>query len=166
MDAHRIAEKHHLIGPVVEQPQYNMLVRNKVEVEYQDVYRTVGLGTTIWSPLASGILTGKYNGKAASDVRLKRDELSWLADLLLTEETLDKVTLLMELARELDMTAAQLAIGWCLGNPNVSTVLLGASKEAQLVENRATLDHRHKLTPEVRARIEDILDNQPQQPQY
>ena len=88
----------------------------------------------------SGILTGKYNGKAASDVRLKRDELSWLADLLLTEETLDKVTLLMELANELDMTAAQLAIAWCLGNPNVSTVLLGASKEAQLVENLATLD--------------------------
>lgn len=166
MDAHRIAEKHHLIGPVVEQPQYNMLVRNKVEVEYQDVYRTVGLGTTIWSPLASGILTGKYNGKVASDVRLKRDELSWLADLLLTEETLDKVTLLMELANELDMTAAQLAIAWCLGNPNVSTVLLGASKEAQLVENLATLDHRHRLTPEVRARIEDILDNQPQQPEY
>ena len=123
MDAHRIAERHNLIGPVMEQPQYNMFVRRKVEVEFQDVYRTVGLGTTIWSPLASGLLTGKYNRGAGADVRLKREELSWLADIVLNEKNLAKVERLGDLARDLGTTLPKLALAWCLKNPDVSTVL-------------------------------------------
>ena len=111
MDAHRIAERHHLIGPVVEQPQYNMFVRRKVEVEFEDVYRTVGLGTTIWSPLASGILTGKYNGGTPDDVRLKREELQWMADLLLTDSNLKKVAALGELAWRFGNQPRQTLIG-------------------------------------------------------
>ena len=166
MDAHRIAERHHLIGPVVEQPQYNMLVRGKVEAEFADVYRTVGLGTTIWSPLASGILTGKYNRSVGADVRLKRDELNWMAELLLTEENLKKVAALEEVAGDLGTTMPKLALAWCLKNPNVSTVLLGATKTSQLEENLQAPEVVPLLTPEVMERIEEILDNAPARPQY
>ena len=166
MDAHRIAERHHLIGPVVEQPQYNMLVRGKVEAEFADVYRTVGLGTTIWSPLASGILTGKYNRTVGDDVRLKRDELNWMAELLLTEENLKKVAALEEVAGDLGTTMPKLALAWCLKNPNVSTVLLGATKTSQLEENLQAPEVVPLLTPEVMERIEEILDNAPARPQY
>ena len=166
MDAHRIAERHHLIGPVVEQPQYNMLVRGKVEAEFADVYRTVGLGTTIWSPLASGILMGKYNRTVGDDVRLKRDELNWMAELLLTEENLKKVAALEEVAGDLGTTMPKLALAWCLKNPNVSTVLLGATKTSQLEENLQAPEVVPLLTPEVMERIEEILDNAPARPQY
>ncbi len=166
MDAHRIAERHHLIGPVMEQPQYNMLVRRKVEVEYADVYRTVGLGTTIWSPLASGILTGKYNGDAGADARLKRDELNWVAERMLTEENLTKVAELGALAQDLGTSLAKLALAWCLKNPNVSTVLLGATRPEQLEENLGAPEVVALLTDEVLARIENILDNAPTHPQF
>ena len=166
MDAHRIAERHHLIGPVMEQPQYNMLVRQKVEVEFEDVYRTVGLGTTIWSPLASGILTGKYNGATSEDVRLKRDELQWMAELLLTESNLKKVAALGEVAGDLGTSLAKLALAWCLKNPRVSTVLLGATKASQLEENLQATEVVPLLTDEVMERIEGILDNAPSHPQY
>ncbi|MBL6618807.1 MAG: aldo/keto reductase [Flavobacteriales bacterium] len=166
MDAHRIAERHHLIGPVMEQPQYNMFVRRKVEVEYADVYRTVGLGTTIWSPLASGILTGKYNKEVGSDVRLKREELSWISKRLLTEQHLSKVASLEALAGDLGTSMTQLALAWCLKNPHVSTVLLGASKPEQLAENLRAPEAVQLLTPDVMQRIEDILDNAPAHPEY
>ena len=166
MDAHRIAERHHLIGPVVEQPQYNMFVRRKVEVEFEDVYRTVGLGTTIWSPLASGILTGKYNGGTPDDVRLKREELQWMADLLLTDSNLKKVAALGELAGNLGTSLAKLSLAWCLKNPRVSTVLLGATKTSQLEENLQAVEVVPLLTEEVMERIEGILDNAPSHPQY
>lgn len=166
MDAHRIAERHHLIGPVVEQPQYNMLVRNKVEAEFADVYRTVGLGTTIWSPLASGILTGKYNRTVGADARLKREELNWIAELLLTDENLNKVSALEALAGDLGTTMPKLALAWCLKNPNVSTVLLGATKTNQLEENLQAPEVVPLLTPDVMERIEEILDNAPAHPQY
>jgi len=166
MDAHRIAERHHLIGPVVEQPQYNMLVRGKVEAEFADVYRTVGLGTTIWSPLASGILTGKYNRSVGADVRLKRDELNWMAELLLTEENLKKVAALEEVAGDLGTTMPKMALAWCLKNPNVSTVLLGATKTSQLEENLQAPEVVPLLTPDVMERIEHILANAPAHPQY
>jgi len=166
MDAHRIAERHHLIGPVMEQPQYNMLVRRKVEVEYADVYRTVGLGTTIWSPLASGILTGKYNGDAGADARLKRHELNWVAERMLTEENLTKVAELGALAQDLGTSLAKLALAWCLKNPNVSTVLLGATRPEQLEENLGAPEVVALLTDEVLARIENILDNAPTHPQF
>ena len=166
MDAHRIAERHHLIGPVVEQPQYNMLVRDKVEAEFADVYRTVGLGTTIWSPLASGILTGKYNRTVSADARLKREELNWIAELLLTDENLNKVSALEALAGDLGTTMPKLALAWCLKNPNVSTVLLGATKTNQLEENLQAPEVVPLLTPDVMERIEEILDNAPAHPQY
>lgn len=167
MDAHRIAERHHLIGPVVEQPQYNLFVRNKVEVEYADVYRTVGLGTTVFSPLASGLLTGKYtDGSRPPQARLQREELNWLADAILEESRFEKVRALTDLASELGMTTAQLSLAWCLKNPNVSTVLLGASKPEQLAENLRAAEFATLLTPDVLDRIEAIVANRPQAPQY
>jgi aryl-alcohol dehydrogenase-like predicted oxidoreductase len=166
MEAHMVAARYNLIGPTMEQPQYNMLVRRKVEVEYSQIYKTVGLGTTIWSPLASGILTGKYNISSDEEVRLKREELSWLNEKILTQKNLDKVTQLTALAGDLGCSMPQLGVAWCLKNPNVSTVILGASKTSQLKENLQAADHVHKLTDEVMEKIEEILDNLPEHPQY
>lgn len=166
MEAHMVAQRYNLIGPVMEQPQYNMLVRRKVEVEFSQIYKTVGLGTTIWSPLASGILTGKYNDGKEGETRLKRAELSWLSDKLLVEETLAKVKKLTAFANEVGMSMTHMAIAWCLKNENVSTVILGASREEQLAENLKVTDHLDKLTPEVMERIDTILDNSPERPAF
>lgn len=166
MEAHMVAKQYHLIGPVVEQPQYNLLHRQKFEVEYAQLYKTVGLGTTIWSPLASGLLTGKYNKGVPQDSRLQREELGWLSERLLQESNLKKVVLLGELAKELGTTLPLLSIAWCLKNDNVSTVILGATKEQQLMENLKALETEKLLTPEVMARIEAIVDNAPEHPQY
>jgi voltage-dependent potassium channel beta subunit len=166
MEAHMVAKQYHLIGPVVEQPQYNLLHRQKFEVEYAQLYKTVGLGTTIWSPLASGLLTGKYNNGVPQDSRLQREELGWLSERLLQESNLKKVVLLGELAKELGTTLPLLSIAWCLKNDNVSTVILGATKEQQLMENLKALETEKLLTPEVMARIEAIVDNAPEHPQY
>ncbi len=166
MEAHMIAERYNLIGPVMEQPQYNMLVRQKVEVEFAQIYKTVGLGTTIWSPLASGVLTGKYNTGKEGETRLKRAELSWLSDRLLVEQTLKKVEKLREFAERLDMSLTHLSLAWCLKNPNVSTVILGASKEEQLRENLEVLDHKQKLTDEAMEELEELLGNKPQHPAF
>ncbi len=166
MEAHMVSRQYNLIGPVMEQPQYNMLVRDKVEVEFDQLYKTVGLGTTIWSPLASGILTGKYNAGKEGETRLKRAELSWLNDKLMVEETLAKVKKLTALAKKSDMSMTHMALAWCLKNPNVSTVILGASRPGQLEENLKATDHISKLTEEVIAGIEEILDNKPKHPAF
>lgn len=166
MEAHMFAERHHLIGPTMEQPQYNMLVRRKVEVEFSQIYKTVGLGTTVWSPLASGILTGKYNDKSDEEVRLKRDELSWLAERMLTDENLAKVKQLGSLAAELGISLPVLAVAWTLKNPNVSTAILGATKTHQLKENLQAVEAQSKLTEDVMERIESILQNRPNHPAY
>lgn len=166
MEAHMVAKQYNLIGPVMEQPQYNMLVRKKVEVEFAQIYKTVGLGTTIWSPLASGVLTGKYNDGKEGETRLKRAELSWLNERLLVDETLAKVRELTRYADELGVSMPHLALAWCLRNPNVSTVILGASREEQLRENLKVLDHKEKLTDEVLERIESILKNKPKHPPF
>ncbi|MFK7756715.1 MAG: potassium channel beta subunit family protein [Flavobacteriales bacterium] len=166
MEAHMVAERYNLIGPTMEQPQYNMLIRRKVEVEYSQTYKTVGLGTTIWSPLASGLLTGKYSGSQAEDFRLKRGELDWLAEKLLVQENFDKIEKLGNLAKELGMSLPQMGVAWCLKNPNVSTVILGASKTHQLEENLLASEKVHLLTAEVMERIEGILDNAPNHPQF
>lgn len=166
MEAHMVAQRYNLIGPVTEQPQYNMLVRDKVEVEYSQIYKTVGLGTTIWSPLASGFLTGKYLNQPPAESRLKRDELGWLADRLLQENNHKIVTNLVQFSKELGVSMPQLGVAWCLKNPNVSTVILGATKPEQLQE---TLNATHilpLLTDEVMEHIETILQNKPQHPQY
>jgi aryl-alcohol dehydrogenase-like predicted oxidoreductase len=116
MEAHMFARQNHLIGPTMEQPQYNMLVRQKFEVEYDQVYKTVGLGTTIWSPLASGLLTGKYNGKG-SQGRLSIEKLTWLKERNISEENLKTVGRLKVIADDLGVSLAQLAIAWTLKNP-------------------------------------------------
>ncbi len=166
MEAHMVAEKYNLIGPTMEQPQYNMLIRRKVEVEFSQIYKSVGLGTTIWSPLASGLLTGKYNGKKAQDFRLKREELDWLAEILLTDENFKKIDTLKEVAQGLDMSLPQLGVSWCMQNENVSTVILGASKEYQLEENLKASELKNRLTSDVLDRIDSILDNAPNHPQF
>ncbi len=166
MEAHMVAREHHLIGPTMEQPQYNMFVREKVEKEFSQLYKTVGLGTTIWSPLASGILTGKYNDGMPEDTRLNMDELSWLKDRSLVEENLAKVRKLSDLANELNTSMPLLALAWCLKNDDVSTVILGASKTHQLEENLKAPAIKDQLTPEVMERIEEILGNKPQMPPF
>lgn len=166
MEAHMFAKQNHLIGPVVEQPQYNMLVRDKVEVEYSQIYKTVGLGTTIWSPLASGLLTGKYLNGIPEDSRLKREELGWLAERLMTPENAEKVKTLHHLALELGTSLPKLGVAWCLKNPNVSTVILGATKEEQLLETLQAAEVLPLLTDENLLKIEEILQNKPIHPQY
>ncbi|MEN9312431.1 MAG: hypothetical protein RIS91_856 [Bacteroidota bacterium] len=166
MEAHMVAQRYNLIGPVVEQPQYNMLVRDKVEVEYSQIYKTVGLGTTIWSPLASGYLTGKYLNQPPAEARLNRDELGWLSERLNQESHAKKVAQLLGLAADLGVSMPQLGVAWCLKNPDVSTVILGATKPEQLQETLTAPTILPLLTEEVMGRIEDILQNKPQHPQY
>ena len=166
MEAHLFAKQNHLIGPIVEQPEYNMFTREKVEVEFSQIYKTVGLGTTIWSPLASGILSGKYNQDFPSDTRLGIEGLEWLKDKNITEERIDKVKKIAILASEIDLSLPVLSLAWCLKNPNVSTVILGASKEKQLIENLESIDAQEKLSEEIMQKIEEILDNKKELPPY
>jgi voltage-dependent potassium channel beta subunit len=166
MEAHMVAKQLHLIGPVMEQPQYNMFHREKVENEYSKLYSTVGLGTTIWSPLASGILSDKYIKGVPEETRLQRKELQWLKERNLTTEKLEKVKALNDLALVLETTLPQMAIAWCAKNPNVSTVILGASKMVQLEETLQALKIIPKLNAEVLHKIETILENQPVPPPF
>ncbi|MFT6200022.1 MAG: voltage-dependent potassium channel beta subunit [Vicingaceae bacterium] len=166
MEAHMVAERYNLIGPTMEQPQYNMLHRDKVEVEYDQIYKTVGLGTTIWSPLGSGILTGKYNEGMAEKTRLSMDGMEWLKDKSLVEENLEKVRKLTVFAKEIGTTMPKLAIAWCLKNENVSTAILGASKVNQLEETLTAIDDVQLLTTEVMEKIGEILDNEPFRPMF
>jgi len=166
MEAHAVAQRYNLIGPTVEQPQYNMLVRDKVEVEYSQIYKTVGLGTTIWSPLASGFLTGKYKNNSDPNARLNRGELGWLAEKLLLPQNHNLVSKLEILAQELNVSLPKLGVAWCLKNPNVSTVILGATKPEQLKETLQSTEIMHLLTEDVMEKIEGILQNKPLHPPY
>ena len=166
MEAHMVAKQYNLIGPTMEQPQYNMMHRDKVEVEFNQIYKTVGLGTTIWSPLASGILTGKYNDGMPEETRLSMDGLEWLKDANLVEEKLAKVKKLTAFAKELGTSMPKLAISWCLKNENVSSVILGASKKSQLEETLTAIDDLEKITDDVMEKIESILDNKPSHPEF
>lgn len=163
MEAHRVCAQYGLIAPVMEQPQYNMFHRHRVEVEYEPVYRTVGLGTTIWSPLASGVLTEKYlGGNNPQDTRLNMRGLEWLRNAALNDDRLRVVAQLAELAKELGTSLPKLAVAWCAANPNVSTVILGASKVHHLEETLQAVDLLPQLTSAVLERIEGILQNRPQ----
>lgn len=162
MEAHRVAQQYGLIGPVVEQPQYNMFERVKMEQDYLPVFRSVGMGTTIWSPLASGFLTGKYLNDMPEGSRLSMDTFAWLRERWLQEGKIDKLKNLVALAAELNLSMPSLAIAWTIANPHVTTAILGASKEAQLTENLRALDALKALTPEVMGRIEGILQNKPE----
>ncbi len=152
--AWEVAERHHLHKPVVEQPQYNLLNRRRVEKEYARLYDDIGLGTTIWSPLASGLLTGKYAAGVPDDSRGALPGYEWLASSLNDRRSQAKVEALRPIAAELDCSMAQLAIAWCASNPHVSTVITGASRASQVTENFAALDVLALLTPEVLARID------------
>ena len=166
MEAHMVAKDLRLIGPVMEQPQYNMFHREKMESEYLKLFSTVGLGTTIWSPLASGVLTDKYLGKFPKGTRLGMTGNEWLKERSLTQERLEITQSLNELALDLDTSLAKLAIAWCIKNENVSTVILGASKLKHLSETLTSLDVVPKITTEVEEKIEGILANKPVQPAF
>lgn len=142
-EAAQIARTHHLHGPTMEQPEYNLLRRDRVELEYAPLYAELGLGTTVWSPLASGLLTGKYGDGVPAGSRLAQPELAWLERSVLGEGSSDRrarAGRFAALAAELGVAPAPLAIAWCLTNPHVSTVLLGASRTAQLIENLQALE--------------------------
>lgn len=167
MEAHMVARENHLLAPVVEQPQYNMLNRFKVEIEFSQMYQTVGLGTTIWSPLASGLLTGKYTGnKIPENARLNLPEYAWLKEKTLTPENLELASQLNDFIQGSDMTLSQFAIAWCLHNPHVSSVILGATQLSQLKENMKALEHLQLLTPSLIEKLEAILKNKPKAPAY
>lgn len=165
MQAHLEAARHHLIAPVMEQPQYNLFERRKMEDEYLHLFRYEGLGTTIWSPLASGVLSGKYLGEAG-DTRLSMQGLDWLRERNLTPEKLDKVKKLKEISDALGVSLSGMCLAWCLKNPNVSTVILGASKPAQLEENLGAFDIVPLLTGEVIQKIEEVVQNKPLLPDF
>jgi voltage-dependent potassium channel beta subunit len=167
-EAHGVARAHHLTPPTMEQPEYNLFSREKVEGDFRPLYGIYGLGTTIWSPLASGVLTGKYNEGIPQGSRLTLKGYEWLKTRYSGEDgkkRLEKVKNLMPVAKELGCSMAQLAIAWCLKNPNVSTVILGASKKSQLDENMKALEVVDRITPEVLARIEEVMQNKPAAPE-
>lgn len=166
MEAHRVAAQLGLIGPAMEQPQYNLLEREKMEKEYFDIFRTVGMGTTIWSPLASGLLTGKYNNGIPEGSRFALEGFDWLVKRWMEEEKLAKVQRLTEYASELGVSVATLSIAWTIKNPNVTTTILGATKKEQLTENLKALEVAEKLTPDVLKTIDDILGTRPVLPEY
>lgn len=167
MEAHTVAKDYKIIGPTMEQPQYNMFWRDKVEVEYSQIYKTVGLGTTIWSPLCSGLLTDKYlHGMPKEETRLTMEGLEWLRDRTIAESRIHKVRELKKLADELGTSVAKLAIAWCAANKNVSTVILGASKTHHLEETLQSLDLLPQFDAALMERIETILQNKPSHPQF
>jgi len=166
MEAHRIAEKYRLIGPTMEQPQYNLFERQKVEVEFAEIYKNVGLGTTIWSPLASGLLSGKYNDGVPKGSRLGLEGFDWLKDRLIMDDKIKKVKKLGEYAAKLGVSTAALSIAWCIKNPNVSTAILGATKKQQLLENLKALEVVPLLTTEVIEKIEAIMKTKPAAPEF
>jgi voltage-dependent potassium channel beta subunit len=159
MAAWHIADRHHLHKPVTEQPQYNLLHRERVEKEYARLYGDIGLGTTVWSPLASGLLTGKYNDGIPPGTRGTLKGYEWLAERLSDQARLAVVRRLAPIALDLGCTLAQMSLAWCLKNPRVSTVITGASSAAQVAENMKALDAVPRLTPDVMARIEAALVN-------
>ena len=162
-----IARQEHLIPPLMEQPEYNMLYRDRIERDYVRLFRDFGYGTTIWSPLASGLLTGKYNEGMPKDTRASLPGYEWLKEDFEKEEAkrnIEKVKQLMPIAKDLDCTMAQLALAWCAKNPNVSTVITGATRVEQVTENMKALDVVAKLTPDVLERIEKVLQNKPELP--
>jgi len=160
MRADALARQHHLTPPSMEQPQYNMLWRDRMEMEYLPLFKELGYGATIWSPLASGILTGKYNNGIPEGSRMSLEGYGYLLKRI-TQQKIDIVRKLEGVAKELGCNTAQLAIAWCLKNPDVSTVITGASRVEQVHQNMTSLDIVPRLTEDVMSRIEEILQNKP-----
>ena len=164
VEAYETARKFGLVPPIMEQPQYNMFTRGKVEREFAPLYSKIGLGTTIWSPLASGMLTGKYLGGDPGDTRISLKNYEWLKEQFSNEEAAKRLGIirqLNDLAKELDTTLPRFALAWCLKNPHVSTAIMGASRVEQLLDNLHALDVVPKLTPEIMEKIDGILGNKP-----
>jgi voltage-dependent potassium channel beta subunit len=161
MEAYALARQYGLVPPQMEQPNYNMLSRERVEKELVRLYTQIGLGTTTFSPLAAGLLTGKYNDGIPPRSRAALEGFDWLRQNIRAPENIERVRRLAPIAADLGCTLAQMAIAWCLKNPNVSTVITGASRVEQVHENMTALDVVEKLTPDVMARIEQVLGNQP-----
>jgi voltage-dependent potassium channel beta subunit len=165
MEAHSAARQFNLIPPTMEQPHYNMFERYRFEVEYGRLYDTIGLGTTIFSPLASGMLTGKYNEGTPTDARINLPGYEWLKEIFESDEgeaRIEKVKELSKLADELGTNMACLALAWCIKNPNVSTTIMGASKMPQLEDNLKAIDVVDQISDDLMERIEKILDNKPE----
>jgi len=161
MEAWQIADKHHLHKPTMEQPQYNMFNRQKVEQEFARLYQDIGLGTTTWSPLASGMLTGKYLNGLPADSRANLKDYEWLKKAVTDPDRISKVKELASIAADLGVSMTQMALAWCLKNPHVSTVITGASRVEQVRENMGASGVVEKLTPEVMTRIDEVLGNKP-----
>lgn len=155
--AHEIAERHHLHAPTMEQPQYNLLHRQRVEDEYALLYSKYGMGTTIWSPLASGLLTGKYAKGIPANSRATQPGYEWLRASMEDADSQAAVQRLQSVAEDLGVSLTELAVAWCLKNPNVSTVMLGASKSEQLEQNLQAMDALDKLDVAAMQRIEQAL---------
>jgi len=163
-EAYHIARRERLVPPTMEQPQYNMLHRERVEKEYARLYDEIGLGTTIWSPLGSGLLSGKYNDGLPDGSRMTLPSYAWLRNIVQGEQAeanLAKVRQLAAVAADLGCTQAQLAIAWCLKNPHVSSVITGASRPEQVVENMAAAEVVSLIDAQVDTRLEEILGNRP-----
>ena len=164
-EASSIAKREHLIGPLMEQPQYHMFHRDRVEKEYATLYDEIGLGLTIWSPLASGLLTGKYDDGMVPDTRLSQPGMEWLRDEILGapgKPRLDAVRKLKTIADRLGCTRAQLALAWCTKNNHVSSVITGATRADQVKENLGALAVAKKLSDEVMREIDTLLSHVPQ----
>jgi voltage-dependent potassium channel beta subunit len=169
MEAYSVARQYGLTPPTMEQPQYNMFNRYRVEVEYSKLYSEIGLGTTIWSPLASGILSNRHFNGIAKDSRFELPNMEWLKERILSDEgqaNLLKARMLNDFALELGISLPQLAVGWCLRNKHVSTVMLGASKLDQLKETIKSNEYQQIITAEIENRLEEILQNKPLKPQF
>lgn len=170
MEAHGIARREHLIPPLMEQPLYNMFERQRVEGELAPLYEEIGLGTTIFSPLASGLLSGKYNNGIPEGSRATIKGYEWIREGIENEEgrlRIEKVKQLVPISEELGCSMSQLALAWCLKNPHVSTVITGASKPEQVHENMKALDIVSKLSDETMQRIDTVLANKPEpEPDY
>lgn len=169
MEAYSVVRQYNLTPPTMEQPQYNLLHRDKFEVEYSKLYKEIGLGTTIWSPLASGLLTGKYIDKTPDDTRINAKGMEWLKENIIGEAAKwkhEKVKALKKIADDIGISLNHMSIAWVLKNPNVSTAILGASKTEQLTDNLKALDALPKLTNEVMERIDSALGNKPATPPF
>jgi aryl-alcohol dehydrogenase-like predicted oxidoreductase len=163
MRADGLARQYGLTPPSMEQPQYNMFERARFEKEYAILYCELGYGTTIFSPLASGLLSGKYSDGIPADSRAALPGYDWLRQHVITPERVEKAKQLAPIAGDLGCSMAQMALAWCLKNPNVSTVITGASRAEQVHENMKALDVAAQLTPEIMEKIEAILGNNPKQ---
>lgn len=166
VEAHAAAQRLGLEGPAVEQPEYNLFNRQKLEADYLTIFNHIGMGTTIWSPLASGLLTGKYNDGIPEGSRLALQGYEWLKDRAYTEQKLEAVRRLQDVAKDLGSSLSAFSIAWCIRNPHVTSAILGATKESQLAENLKALEVLPLLTDEVMDRVDAIMQTKPLLSEY